>query len=231
MGLSETIIERRDELVTWVKQELKSVPVLVYGENDKVLVQFHDVLICGVVVAENNLKIYNASDGWAEQTTYSCEDEEDGTKYYYVDSIDECISEVKRLVLFEAKKGSRNNGVVKVPDTFDWEDDMEGILKSLSSILSKILEGTDYSVERNKTIGERDVDIFRKGESRRVGQIWPKKRDQRFEVTIPKEVIHGEVKALLPEPKSQRANDCYYPYTDYDLMIKVFLAIANKQRG
>ena len=121
-------------------------------------------------------------------------------------------------------------GAVFVPDYLDWNSDIEGILQKLSHILSVILEGTDYYVRRNAKFGERDVDIFKKGEDRRIGQIWPKKYDQRIELTLPKELISTDVKELLPEPTSERKNDCYYPNTSYVVLVHVFLTIAGKRK-
>ena len=116
------------------------------------------------------------------------------------------------------------------PEDIDWKDDVEGILKQTARILSDILAGTKYSVSRNSTIGEKDVDIFVEGEEKRIGQIWPKKRDRRFELTIPKEWYSEKIKSLLPEPKSERVNDYYFPYTNYEQLVDVFLLIGSKKR-
>ena len=118
-----------------------------------------------------------------------------------------------------------------MPDYFDWNKDIETILQKTTQILSDILDGTGYFVRRNVKFGERDVDIFKIGEDKRVGQIWPKKYDQRFELTLPKELISGDVLELLPEPTSERRNDCYYPNTSYVLLVHVFLAIAGKSKS
>lgn len=104
----ESIRYRRDDLVDSLKQRLKEIPVVVASEANKAVVKFQDDLICGVSVEEETYRIYNASSDWAEKTTYRCEKADDGTWFYYLETIDECIGECYRLVMFEARKGSRN---------------------------------------------------------------------------------------------------------------------------
>lgn len=60
-----------------------------------------------MAVEDETYKIYNASSEWAEKTTYRCEESTDGSWYYYLETIDECIGECQRLVMFEAQKGSK----------------------------------------------------------------------------------------------------------------------------
>lgn len=97
---------RRDDLIKWIKQELASVPVHIAAEEDRVIIRFQDQLICGVLLEEDGYTIYHVSPEWAATTTYYCEDAEDGTKQYFLESEDECIAECCRLVVFEVKKGA-----------------------------------------------------------------------------------------------------------------------------
>ena len=101
----EQYITRRDDLVKWIKQEISSVPVHIAGEEDRVVIRFQDQLICGVLLEEDGYTIYHVSPEWADTTTYYCEESEDGTKQYFLESEDECIAECSRLVVFEAKRG------------------------------------------------------------------------------------------------------------------------------
>ena len=106
MAISEEIKDKRDYIIEWLTPELKVLPVSVKGEEDQVLVLFQSNLICGLAVEEEAYRIFNASDDWKEKTTYHCEQAEDGTWFYYVETVEECIEECKRLVILEAKKDS-----------------------------------------------------------------------------------------------------------------------------
>ena len=44
---------------------------------------------------------------WSQKTSYHCDPASDGTWFYYLETIDECIGEVQRLVLFEAQKDNK----------------------------------------------------------------------------------------------------------------------------
>lgn len=98
---------RLEDLYDGLKSALKVIPVVVAKENNSVVVKFQELLVCGVVVEAEVYRIYNASSDWAEQTTYLCEEAGNGTWFYYLETIDECIGEVHRLVMFEAQKGSK----------------------------------------------------------------------------------------------------------------------------
>ena len=162
--------------------------------------------------------------------TYHCDKAADGTWFYYVDSADECIDGCRRIVMYAATR-ERNTAYSHSHEPLDWNGNIEDILKSIKYTLSKILEGTEYYVERNKKDGEKDIDLFKIGCEKRIGQLWPKKRKQFIELTLPKELLSTKVRQLLPQPTSQRANDCYYPQSTYELMVKVFETIAEDQKG
>ncbi len=103
--LPEGILLKREDLKMGLEEALKGVPVSIKAESNKVTVNFQELLICGVSIEDETNRIYNASSEWAEKTTYLCEEDGDGKWFYYLDTIDECIGECKRLVMFEAQKG------------------------------------------------------------------------------------------------------------------------------
>jgi hypothetical protein len=72
-------------------------------------VHFQEILISGVTVEDEGYLIFNASSEWADKTTYLCNESEDGTWLYYLESIDECIGEMQRRVMFEVQKGSSSS--------------------------------------------------------------------------------------------------------------------------
>ena len=104
LQLSENILNRRNNLYDGIKAVLKAIPVSVGVDKSTVIVSFQDLLICGINVEDESYKIYNVTADWANQTSYLCEEAKDGTWYYYLDTLDECIGESQRLVMFEAKK-------------------------------------------------------------------------------------------------------------------------------
>ena len=64
-------------------------------------------MVCGVSVEEEVYKIFNVTTEWSQKTSYHCDPASDGTWFYYLDTSDECIGEVQRLVLFEAQKDNK----------------------------------------------------------------------------------------------------------------------------
>lgn len=105
----DNIKNRLLDLYSWVKVELKRIQFSVNVDMKEpfVKVSFQKLFICGIEVQDEVYKIYNVTFDWAEQTSYLCEKAEDGSWYYFLETIDECIGEIKRLVAFEANKGNQ----------------------------------------------------------------------------------------------------------------------------
>lgn len=106
-NIPENVLIRREDLFTGIKYVLKAVPVVVNENGRNVTVHFQEMLISGITVEDEGYKIFNVSPDWRDTTTYLCEEAEDGTWFYYLESIDECIGEMQRLVMFEAQKGKK----------------------------------------------------------------------------------------------------------------------------
>lgn len=103
--ISPEIRLRRDDIFECVRASLEDLPVSVRRYGPDITVMFQDWLICGVSVLDETYKLYNISKEWKTESKYKCEESKDGTFYCFVDTIDECIGQVDRLVHFEAKKG------------------------------------------------------------------------------------------------------------------------------
>ena len=108
MYLSESVLLKRNDIEFGVKNALKGIPVKVDVEDSIVSVKFQEELICGVLVEEDAYKLFNASSDWLQKSTYLGDEDENGRWSYYIDSADETISEVQRLVLFEAKRENKH---------------------------------------------------------------------------------------------------------------------------
>lgn len=113
--LSETILLRREDIADWLKSDLKGAPIDIREVGRDVCVEFQGTLICGIHVEDEGYKIYNASSDWKDKTTYLCEEAEDGTWFYYVETSDEAIGQVELLFKFEAQKG-KTSGTIERKD-------------------------------------------------------------------------------------------------------------------
>lgn len=115
----------------------------------------------------------------------------------------------------------------------DWTVSKEEFLQNLCRQYKKILEGSEFTVSRNSTPREMNLNIYREGEKRRVCQIWPKTRDRRLEITINRDIVDIiKNDLILPEdlnvskdPKSKRA---YYKYCDFNTSIEMIEAIQKR---
>ena len=104
IDLPENILLRRQNLERGLKNILKEIPVIVNFQENRVDVYFQDFLISGISIEEECYRIYNASPEWKNKSDFCYEQSEDGTWYCYIDTMDECIDEMRSLVIFEAKK-------------------------------------------------------------------------------------------------------------------------------
>jgi hypothetical protein len=104
LQLPDDVLIQRDNLENRIRKALSDVPVVVAAIGRNVTVHFQESLISGVSIEEECYKIYNASSDWKDTTTYRCDEADDGTWFYYLETIDECVGEIQRLVMFESAK-------------------------------------------------------------------------------------------------------------------------------
>ena len=131
--------------------QLKFPSDITSRNQDRDLVFMHqETTLCSVHFADR-IKVYGVSTGWTKQTTYICFPDSDGTWFYFIETLDECIGELEQLIRFELKQcytavshlPSFQEQVAKFdlenPDV--WKSDVRpriiGMLKPLS-------ERTDY---------------------------------------------------------------------------------------
>ena len=82
---------RLNNLFDGVKNALKEFSVHVTKDNNLVEVKRQELLICGISVEEEVYKIFHVTTEWSRKTSYHCDSEEEGTWFYYLDTIEECI--------------------------------------------------------------------------------------------------------------------------------------------
>ena len=72
----------------------------------------------------------------------------------------------------------------KLVSEINWSQDRETILSQMVNVCNEIFQNTDFKPERNSTLGEKDVDVFFRGDPSRICHIWPKMRDRLFDVWL-----------------------------------------------
>ena len=81
----------------------------------------------------------------------------------------------------------------------DWSTGIEDSLRQLQAIFDRLLSDSDYYIIRNTTVKEQNLNIFRKGKARRIGQVWPKVRSQTMDLVFTIEEIDSlRTKVNLP---------------------------------
>ena len=103
-NISEDVYLRRNDLADAVKTTLVAIPVQISTKDENVLIRLKKLLVCGVVVEKDGYRIFNVSAAWSKKTSYRCEESGNGTWHYYLETVDEVVGEVKRLVMFETAK-------------------------------------------------------------------------------------------------------------------------------
>lgn len=109
VNLSEDIISRRDDLANELERALLPFSVTMEIHGGEVHIKMLERLICGVSVEREVFKLFYTNLDWSKSTTYRCEEELGRTGYYFIDTIDECLEECRRLVSFEASKETTSN--------------------------------------------------------------------------------------------------------------------------
>ncbi len=99
------------DLFSGIKNALKEFSVSVSKDMKVVKVKNQELLICGISVEEEVYKIFHVTPEWSHKTSYHCDSAADGTWFYYLETIDECIGEVQRFVMFEAQKANNKLSV------------------------------------------------------------------------------------------------------------------------
>lgn len=107
-NISDEVRLRRENLANGLTTNL----VQIEEKDGNFLVNSQESFICGVTVEEAGYyRIYDVSEDWSKETSYRCEESGGGTWHYYLETIDEVIGEVKRLVEFKtARKVPANSG-------------------------------------------------------------------------------------------------------------------------
>ena len=115
----------------------------------------------------------------------------------------------------------------------DWTLGKEQVLLQLKYLFAAVLSGSVYWVERNSTVGEKNLDIFEKGDIRRVGQIWPKTTYQSMDLIFTTDMIKKlEKRVELPEDhdvkKGRYPGERLYKKVSLEMVLEIITVIAGK---
>ncbi len=147
--LSKIKLLKREDLASSLREELKIFPVNIMEDDDKVKVSVQEKLICGVEIQEETYKIFFINQEWKDKTSYRCEDDGNGMWSYYLETIDECIWEVKRIVIFEANRNKQKKTFVPINSELRQVISVE----RFESIYRHFMEQADLCVEKGTTAG------------------------------------------------------------------------------
>lgn len=109
----------------------------------------------------------------------------------------------------------------------DWYADREVILGHQCAILEAILKGTRFSVERNPTAGQKNLNLHVEGNSKRIGQVWLEKRRQQVNLCLANEYIDkARLKMELPTITKIKgvANQKEFKYIPFEKAAEIICA-------
>ena len=83
---------------------------------------------------------------------------------------------------------------------FSWNAGNDSLLKEIKGVISALLDGSKFNLERNTTITEQSVDVFLNGEKNRMASIWPKCRSHCVDLLLKNEYVDRlRLRMDLPE--------------------------------
>lgn len=185
--------EKIDQLLIWLKRGLTNMPVSVSETSDQVSVSYNDRTICAVRYIDESIELFQISDNWRTKTTYPCQKGADSLWFCVIDSIDECVGEVRRLSAFEIEQAQTailSSG--ELPNLV-WDRDKRKMCESSKIAFLQILRGTDCTVRINGEYGDkntnpsgRELSLNVYGPEGLLARLWPKPDERTFDVVFQK---------------------------------------------
>lgn len=185
--------EKIGQLSIWLKRGLADLPVNVSENDDQVFVSFNERTICAVRYVDESIELSQISDAWRNKTTYPCQKGSESLWFYVIDSIDECIGELRRLSSFEIGQiQAASIPSAELPNLV-WDKDKRKTLESSKIAFLQILRGTDCTVRINGEPGDnnsnpsgRELSLNVYGPEGLLARLWPKPNEKRFDVVFQK---------------------------------------------
>ncbi len=152
--------------------------------------------ICWLYVEDSAYRVWTPHLAWKNKTSYLCEFDSNGICKYYIDTIDECLGEISRLVTYVVHNEPHGYSAL----TINWDADTEQVLSQLKNTLDDVFTGTEFYLKRNPTNGEEQVNLYKNGESGRVAFMHPKKKLECMDFCLRTE-LHTLVKHKIELPE------------------------------
>lgn len=117
-------------------------------------------------------------------------------------------------------------------DTFEWDRSKEDLLTEMRIALSDVFDGTDYSIVRNPTQGEKMNNIYRKGRNKRSAFVIPLQRRMSFTFAFNTEYLPaikmsgaklGELKEIKKDRYPNWKQYTNLSYDDLRLVLSAFV--------
>ena len=121
-------------------------------------------------------------------------------------------------------------------DSFDWNRSKEELLTESRTALRDIFEGTNYTMIRNPTMGERMNNIYCNGSDKRVAFLIPLRQSQDFTFVFNIEYLPiiqrsgaklGELKEIKKNKYPNWKQYSHLSYDDVRLILSAFVQYNN----
>jgi hypothetical protein len=189
--IPKSILCKRDDITEWIKKTLKGVPISIETKGRNIFVRFQEVLICGVHIEDETYKIFNVSPEFADETIYQRDN--DGTLFYYIDTIDECVGEIHRLIMYAYKmnKNNKNNDTNYKVDKNAHREKIEKIIEKLSKENPAITYDLDNKIDTPIYLnGDKVMHIYYRKDAVRINVKLNSKQYDIYVNELPKDIAY-----------------------------------------
>lgn len=210
--MNKDILLRKEDLLESIKFILKGKSVTVDGSDKDVILNFEETAAVRISVENEGYKIYGVSMEWVAKTTYLCEKNEDDVWFYWLETIDECVGELKRLVTFETKKEKENYANISyekqlklsgMDNLNNWKGDPR---ERLITLFEPLISDSGFEFIVNMTDSSSKIlELYRKGKKKRIMGIAAKAREEEIGVFF-NAVFYEEINRVIDLPENQRKN-------------------------
>ena len=203
-------------------------------DTDRVIVEYNSAIVCTVFVSEDICELQGFSSGWCKETTYLCEKNSEGLWSYSVDSIDECVGEVDRMVRHCAQERSETHNELFYEQVkkFDlenpdiWRTDFRD---KLMGAFAPLLTDSEFKAKKNLRAKKVTLDIKHNSGMRVLG-IEPQSRKREFLAFFDHQLfLNIKSSARLPEcERSKSSGSQDHVHIDLKTLWNAICCITNK---
>ena len=204
-------------------------------DMDQVIVELNSAIVCIVFVSEDICELQGFSSDWCKETTYLCEKNSEGLWSYSVDSIDECVGEVDRMLRYFAQERSKTHNRLfyeqvkkyglENPDI--WRTDFRD---KLMGAFAPLFTDSEFKAEKNLRAKKVTLDI-RHNSGMRVLGIEPQSRKHEFLAFFDHQLfLNIKLSASLPESERSKSSGSQdHVHIDLKTLWNAICCITNKR--